>query len=184
MQDGEKRGEGSKRRGGSYVGIAPQRKSLQQFLVGAFKVKVWVVVVRSHCCYIPTLRLRNHGVGWSSGTHLVRGVQTPSTPSGRAKRVRQSFAHEPGLASVVQNSLAKTAGRPRPRVRRCAVCKAAERAYQRKRYRCRRGLTVDPLAPLKLSMIDSPPVSSTDGSVVEVVRDELAVERPGLTGGR
>jgi hypothetical protein len=65
------------------------------------------------------------------------------------------------------------------------VCKAAERDYQRNRYRRCRGLPVDEPDPPKVSVVDSPPVSSHDGSVVAAVRAELdaapaAVERPGL----
>ena len=68
---------------------------------------------------------------------------------------------------------------------RCAVCKAAERDYQRARYRRQRGLPVDPPDLPRLNVINSPPVSSHDGSVVAAVRAELdgapaAVERPGL----
>lgn len=67
---------------------------------------------------------------------------------------------------------------------RCNVCKAAERDYQRNRYR-RRGLPIDPPAPWKPTVIESPPISSSDGSVVAAVRAELdatpsAVARPGL----
>jgi hypothetical protein len=66
------------------------------------------------------------------------------------------------------------------------VCKAAEREYQRNRYRRQHGLPVDPPDPSTPSAVDSPPVSSHDGSVVAAVRDELdaaqaAAERPGLT---
>lgn len=69
---------------------------------------------------------------------------------------------------------------------RCAVCKAAERDYQRDRYRRQRGLPVDPPAAWKPSVVISPPVSPPDGCVVAAVRAELAtapaaVERPGLT---
>lgn len=69
---------------------------------------------------------------------------------------------------------------------RCVVCKAAERDYQRDRYRRERGLPVDPPELPKLRVIDSQPVSSSDGSVVAAVRAELdtapaAVGRPGLT---
>jgi hypothetical protein len=69
---------------------------------------------------------------------------------------------------------------------RCDVRKGAEREYRRSRYRRRRGLPVDPPAPPKLSVVDSPPVSSYDGSVVAAARVELdaaagAAERPGLT---
>jgi hypothetical protein len=67
---------------------------------------------------------------------------------------------------------------------RCAVCKAAERDYQRNRYRRQRGLPVDPPDPPRLSVVESRPVSSHDGSMVVAVRDELAAapaaaERPG-----
>jgi len=69
---------------------------------------------------------------------------------------------------------------------RCAVCKTAERDYQRDRYRRQRGLPVDPSDPPKLNLVDPQPVSSPDGSVVAAVCAELAtagaaVERPGLT---
>lgn len=69
---------------------------------------------------------------------------------------------------------------------RCAVCKGAQRDYQRARYQRKRGLPVDPPDLPKLSVIDSPPVSSPDGCVVAAMRAELeaapaAVERPGLT---
>lgn len=65
------------------------------------------------------------------------------------------------------------------------MCKAAERDYQRDRYRRQRGLPVDPPTPWEPSVVDSPPVSSLDGSVAAAVRAELdaapaAVERPGL----
>jgi hypothetical protein len=68
---------------------------------------------------------------------------------------------------------------------RCDVCKAAERDYQRNRYRRQRGLPVDPPDPPKLNVLDSQPGSSPDGSVVAAVRAELsaalaAAERPGL----
>ena len=68
---------------------------------------------------------------------------------------------------------------------RCAVCKAAERDYQRDRYRRQRGLPHDPPNPPRLNVINSPPFSSHDGSVVAAVRAELdgapaAAERPGL----
>jgi hypothetical protein len=67
---------------------------------------------------------------------------------------------------------------------RCNVCKAAERDYQRNRYRRRRGLPVDPPdhpAPAALSAA-SPP---RDGPAVVAVQAELdagalAAERPGL----
>jgi hypothetical protein len=69
---------------------------------------------------------------------------------------------------------------------RCNICITAERQYQRDRYRRRRGLPVDPPDPPKLKVVDSPPVSSHDGSVVAAVRAELgasaaAAERPGVT---
>jgi hypothetical protein len=63
---------------------------------------------------------------------------------------------------------------------------AAERDYQRDRYRRRRGLPVDqPDAP-KLNVVAAQPVPPHDGSVVSAVRAELdsspgAVERPGLS---
>jgi hypothetical protein len=62
---------------------------------------------------------------------------------------------------------------------------AAERDYQRNRYRRQRGLPVDPRDPPKLNVVDSPPLSPHDGSVVAAVRAELgaapaAAERPGL----
>ena len=65
------------------------------------------------------------------------------------------------------------------------MCKTAEREYQRNRYRRQRGLPVDPPDPPKLSVVDCPPVSSHEGSVVAAVRAELgaapaAAERPGL----
>jgi hypothetical protein len=68
---------------------------------------------------------------------------------------------------------------------RCDVCKAAERDYQRNRYRRQRGLPVDPPDPPKLSVVESPSVSSNEGSAVAAVRAELgatpaAAERPGL----
>ena len=68
---------------------------------------------------------------------------------------------------------------------RCGVCKAAERDYQRNRYRRQRGLPVDPPDPPRLNVVNLPPVYSHDGSVVAAVRTELdaapaAVERPGL----
>lgn len=69
---------------------------------------------------------------------------------------------------------------------RCAVCKAAERDYQRNRYRRQRGLPVDsPDAPA-LNVVESEPIESQGCSVVAGVRAELdaapaAVERPGLT---
>jgi hypothetical protein len=67
---------------------------------------------------------------------------------------------------------------------RCGICKAAERDYQRDRYRRRRGLPVE--TPDQPTVVDAQPVSSRDGGVVAAVRDELsaapaAVERPGLT---
>ena len=69
---------------------------------------------------------------------------------------------------------------------RCDVCKTAERDYQRNRYRRERGLPVDTPDPPKLNVVDYPPISSPDGSVVAAVRAELgpapaAAERPGLT---
>lgn len=69
---------------------------------------------------------------------------------------------------------------------RCDVCRAAERDYQRDRYRRQRGQPADLLDPPKLNVVDSQPGSSPDGSVVAAVRAELAtaaaaVERPGLT---
>jgi hypothetical protein len=69
---------------------------------------------------------------------------------------------------------------------RCDVCTAAERDYQRDRYRRQRGLPVDPSGPTKLNESDPQPASSPGGSVVAAVRAELAtagaaVERPGLT---
>ena len=68
---------------------------------------------------------------------------------------------------------------------RCDECKAAERDYQRNRYRRQRGLPVDPPDPPVLNVVDSQPVSSLNGSVVAAVRAELnavpaAAERPGL----
>jgi hypothetical protein len=65
------------------------------------------------------------------------------------------------------------------------VCRAAEREYQRNRYRRQRGLPVDSPDPPKLNVVESRPVSSYDGFVVAAVRDELgavpaAAERPGL----
>jgi hypothetical protein len=56
---------------------------------------------------------------------------------------------------------------------RCDVCKAAERDYQRNRYRRRRGLPVDPPDPPKLNVVGSRQISSHDGSVVAAVRAEL-----------
>ena len=69
---------------------------------------------------------------------------------------------------------------------RCDVCRAAERDYQRNRYRRQRGLPADPPEPWKVTAIGSLPISSHDDSVVAAVRAELdaapvAVERPGLT---
>jgi hypothetical protein len=69
---------------------------------------------------------------------------------------------------------------------RCGVCKAAERDYQRERYRRRRGLPVDEPDSLALIAVNPQPDSPDDGSVVAAVRAELdaapaAVERPGLT---
>ncbi len=69
---------------------------------------------------------------------------------------------------------------------RCAVCKAAERDYQRNRDRRQRGVPVDPAKTPKPNVVDSQPMSSHNGSVVAAVRDELeatptAAERPGLT---
>lgn len=69
---------------------------------------------------------------------------------------------------------------------RCAVCKAAERDYQRDRYRRQRGLPVDPPALWEPSVINLPSVSSPIDSVVVAVRAELdaapgAAERPGLS---
>jgi hypothetical protein len=68
---------------------------------------------------------------------------------------------------------------------RCDVCKAAERDYQRNRYRRQRGLPVDPPHPQELNVVDSPLISSLDGFVVAAVRAELdataaAAERPGV----
>jgi hypothetical protein len=68
---------------------------------------------------------------------------------------------------------------------RCDVCKAAERDYQRERYRRRRGLPVGEPDPSTLSVLTASPDSSHDGSVVAAVRAELdaapeAAERPGL----
>jgi len=68
---------------------------------------------------------------------------------------------------------------------RYAVCKSAERDYQRNRYRRQRGLPGDWPDPPRLNVIDAPAISSHDGSVVAAVRAELdgsagAVERPGL----
>jgi hypothetical protein len=67
----------------------------------------------------------------------------------------------------------------------CNVCKAAERDYQRERYRRQRGLSVDPPDPPTLGVVTEPTDSSYDGSVVAAVRAELeaaptASERPGL----
>jgi hypothetical protein len=56
---------------------------------------------------------------------------------------------------------------------RCDTCKAAERDYQRNRYRRQRGLPVDPPVRPKLRVVDSPPFSSNDGCVVGAVRAEL-----------
>jgi hypothetical protein len=53
------------------------------------------------------------------------------------------------------------------------VCKAAERDYQRARYRRQRGLSVDPPDPPKLNVVDSQQIASHDGFVVEAVRAEL-----------
>jgi len=69
---------------------------------------------------------------------------------------------------------------------RCDDCKAAERDYQRDRYRRQRGLPVDPSGPSKLNVVQLQPDSSPDGIVVAAVRAELdaasaAIERPGLT---
>jgi hypothetical protein len=69
---------------------------------------------------------------------------------------------------------------------RCDTCTAAERDYQRNRYRCQRGLPVDQPDSPKLNVVDARPNPSHDGSVVAAVRAELngspgAVERPGLT---
>jgi hypothetical protein len=69
---------------------------------------------------------------------------------------------------------------------RCDVCKAAERDYQRDRYRRPRGLPVDPPEPAALNVISTQPDSPDDGSVVAAVGEELnaapaAIERPGLT---
>jgi hypothetical protein len=69
---------------------------------------------------------------------------------------------------------------------RCDVCRAAERDYQRNRYRRQRGLSVDPPDPPKPNVVESQPISSHDGCVVAAVRAELgaapaAAERPGLT---
>jgi hypothetical protein len=66
------------------------------------------------------------------------------------------------------------------------VCKAAERDYQRERYRRQRGLPVDPPAAPKVKVVESQTVSSHEGAVVAAVRAELAtapaaIERPGLT---
>jgi hypothetical protein len=68
---------------------------------------------------------------------------------------------------------------------RCGVCKAAERNYQRERYRRQLGLPVAPQDPPKLNAVESGPIPSYGGSVVAAVRDRLdgapaAVERPGL----
>jgi hypothetical protein len=68
---------------------------------------------------------------------------------------------------------------------RCSVCKAAERDYQRNRYRRQRGLPIDPPDPFKLTVAESRQIASHDGSVVAAVRGELgaapaAAERPGL----
>jgi hypothetical protein len=52
--------------------------------------------------------------------------------------------------------------------------KAAERDYQRNRYRRQRGRPVDPRDPLKLNMVESQLISSHDGSVVTAVRAALA----------
>jgi hypothetical protein len=41
---------------------------------------------------------------------------------------------------------------------RCAVCKAAERDYQRNRYRRQRGLPVDTPDPPKLNVVESQPI--------------------------
>jgi hypothetical protein len=72
------------------------------------------------------------------------------------------------------------------RGRRCNDCKAVERDYQRNRHRRQHGLSVDSPDPPKLNVVDPQPISSSDGSVVAAVRDELdaapaAAERPGLT---
>jgi hypothetical protein len=65
------------------------------------------------------------------------------------------------------------------------VCKAAERDYQRNRYRRQRGLPIDPPDPFKPTVAASRQIASHDGSVVAAVRGELgaapaAAERPGL----
>lgn len=65
------------------------------------------------------------------------------------------------------------------------MCKAAERDYQRNRYRRRHGLHVTEPDSLKLGGVDSLPASSYGGSVVAAVRAELdagsaAAERVGL----
>jgi hypothetical protein len=70
---------------------------------------------------------------------------------------------------------------------RCEACKAAERDYQRNRYRRRRRLPIDepdPAAPPALIVVNSP-ADSPDGSVVAAVRAEFeaaptASVRPGL----
>lgn len=69
---------------------------------------------------------------------------------------------------------------------RCDVCRAAERDYQRNRYRRQRGLMVDAPDPPKPNGLGSQLVSPSGGCVVAAVRAELdaapaAIERPGLT---
>lgn len=69
---------------------------------------------------------------------------------------------------------------------RCDVCKAAERDYQRDRYRRQRGLPVDLPGPPKLDVVEFQSIKSHHCSVVAAVRTELgaapaAAERPGLT---
>ena len=69
---------------------------------------------------------------------------------------------------------------------RCEVCKAAERDYQRNRYRRQRGLPVGSPDSSTLNVVESQPIESHGCSVVAGVRAELdaapaAVERPGLT---
>jgi hypothetical protein len=72
---------------------------------------------------------------------------------------------------------------------RCDICKAAERDYQRNRYRRRHGLPVDRPDPPKLNVVDSQPIASHEGSVVAAVRAELGAapaaaepSRPGCGG--
>lgn len=61
---------------------------------------------------------------------------------------------------------------------RCEVCKAAEREYQRNRYRHRRGLPVD----LEADEDDTPDVATDSGAVDECVDALARLQVPATAG--